>query len=150
MISVIIFSLNNVIEASFVLKNCYKEFPEGTVHLIAVNENHKGQPMAIQLDGHYFISKDSGIFGLITDQMPQQMAVISNDKVTSFSSKNVFAKAAVILSNGGNLSDIGSPASGFNQLKYPEARVGQNEVGRTGNVCGYTGKFNQQYYSYSI
>lgn len=121
-------SLNNVIEASFVLKNVYKDFPDGTVHLIAVNENHKGNPMAIQLDGHYFVSRDSGIFGLLSDKMPSQMAVIANEKPTSFSSKNVFAKVAVLLSNGTNLSDIGTPAQDFNMLKYPEARVAQNEI----------------------
>lgn len=122
-------SLNNVIEAAFVLKNIYKDFPEGTVHLIAVNENHKGNPMAIQLDGHYFVSRDTGIFGLLSESMPTQMAVIPNEKVTSFSSKNVFAKVAVMLSNGTNLSDVGSPSDGLNQLKYPEAYTSKNEIG---------------------
>ena len=122
-------SLNNVIEASFVLKNVYKDFPEGTVHLIAVNENHNGKPMAIQLDGHYFVGRDSGIFGLLTDKMPSRMAIIPNETPTSFSSKNVFAKVAVMLSNGANLSDVGSPAQGFNMLKYPEARIAKTEIG---------------------
>lgn len=121
--------LNNVIEASFVLKSIYKDFPEGTVHIIAVNENHRGKPMVIQLDGHYFVGRDSGIFGLLSNKMPTQMAVIPNEKVTSFTSKNVFAKVAVMLSNGASVSDVGTPADGFNQLKYPEARASKNEIG---------------------
>lgn len=133
-------SLNNVIEASFVLKNVYKDFPEGTVHLIAVNENHNGKPMAIQLDGHYFVGRDSGIFGLLSDKMPTQMAIIPNEKPTSFSSKNVFAKVAVMLSNGANLSDVGTVAEGFNMLKYPQARTTKNEIG--GQVMHVDGQGN--------
>jgi len=121
-------SLNNVIEAAFVLKNVYNDFPKGTVHIVAVNENHPSPPIAIQLNGHYFISRDSGVLGLISDKMPSQMAVIQSGAPSSFTSKNIFAKAAVLLSNGTHLSDIGAPAQGINIPKLPEVRIMQNEI----------------------
>ena len=42
-------------EAAFVFKNCYKEFPEGTVHIIGVNDeisvdNHH---IALKIDNHF-------------------------------------------------------------------------------------------------
>ena len=122
-------TLNNVLEAAFVLKNVYKDFPEGTVHLIGVNENQKSDPLVVELDGHYFISRDTGIFSLISDNMPTKMVVIPNEKITSFTSKNLFAKVAILLSNGANMDDIGIPANGLNSFKYPEARVSENEIG---------------------
>jgi len=121
-------SLNNVLEAAFVLKNVYQDFPEGTVHLIAVNENHRGKPMAVKLNGHYFISRDSGIFGLLSDNMPAQMAEIPFEERTSFTTKKVFANVAVMLSNGANLSDVGISSDSFDQLKYPQARITKKQI----------------------
>ena len=45
-------------EAAFVVKNAYKEFPKGTVHLISVNPQLKGDTryLATRMDLHYFLS----------------------------------------------------------------------------------------------
>jgi len=120
--------LNNVIEASFVLKNVFKNFPEGTIHLIGVNENHKSRPMAILLDGHYFISRDTGIFGMLSDIPPTQMVVIPNEGITSFTSKNLFARIASRLAHGDHLSDLGTLTTDFSLLKYPEGKICANDI----------------------
>lgn len=131
-------ALNNVLEAAFVLKNVYKNFPKGTVHLIGVNENHRSNALAVQLDGHYFISRDTGIFSLLSNKMPTQIAVIPNEKISSFSSKNVFAKVAVLLSGSHSISDLGNPSSGILQLKYPEMHVAKDQIaGQIMHVDGY-------------
>ena len=54
----------NVEHAAFVLKNCYHNYPEGTVHIIGVNteESDKNPHTAIFIDGHYFIGADNGVF----------------------------------------------------------------------------------------
>ena len=42
-------------EAAFVFKNCYKEFPEGTVHIIGVNDEISvdNQHIALKIDNHF-------------------------------------------------------------------------------------------------
>ena len=58
-------------EAAFVFKNCYKNFPDGTVHIIGVNEEltNENQHLAIQINNQFIIGPDNGIFSLIFDEV---------------------------------------------------------------------------------
>ena len=44
-------------EAAFVFKNSYKNFPEGTIHIISVNDEltHENPHIAIEIDNQYII-----------------------------------------------------------------------------------------------
>ena len=60
----------NVRQAGFVLKNCFRDFPKGTIHIIAVDtiETLDIPHVVVKADGQYFISADNGIFGqILTD-----------------------------------------------------------------------------------
>lgn len=59
----------NIPQACFVLKNSYKNFPEGSVHLLAVNsEPEQETPMVVvQYDGHWFVGPNDGRFSLLLD-----------------------------------------------------------------------------------
>lgn len=63
---------SDFLQASFVIKNCFKKFPEGTLHFIGVsgnarqiNKNDKRNFLIVKSCGHYFLGEDSGIFSLI-------------------------------------------------------------------------------------
>src|ERR1700728_443488 len=52
--------------AVFTLKNVYKQFPEGSIHIVSVdalNSPHS-RVLAVQSEGHYFIGPDNGLFSL--------------------------------------------------------------------------------------
>ena len=59
----------NVAQAGFTLKNCYQCFPEGTIHIIAVDtiESTECPHVVVKAEGQYFISTDNGIFSHILD-----------------------------------------------------------------------------------
>lgn len=100
----------NINQAAFVIKNSYKHFPKGSIHIIAVNsESSKDKPLVlVKFDGHFFISADNGIFHLFMDGIPEVIIEINNqDKVGSFPEKNVFADTAAKLANGTPPGDIG-------------------------------------------
>jgi len=100
-------------KSAFVLRNCYKDFPEGTIHIIGVNsESDIGTPhIAILANGHYFIGADNGVFSLIFDNPPEKIVELSisqdTDRVT-FPTKDVFVKAACHIARGGTLEIIGT------------------------------------------
>ena len=54
----------NIQQAAYVVRNCYKDFPLGSIHIIAVDEelSLKNEHVAVKADGHFFISTDNGIF----------------------------------------------------------------------------------------
>lgn len=61
----------NILQASFVLKNCFEKFPKGTVHFIGVVGNETRQRssgyLVINSGGQYFVGYDSGVFSLVLD-----------------------------------------------------------------------------------
>ncbi len=63
------FDLN---EASYILRNSWKDFPEDTIHLIGISsEASPDQPhLLIKEKGQYFIGADNGIFCLLFDETP--------------------------------------------------------------------------------
>ncbi|MBT5858355.1 MAG: SAM-dependent chlorinase/fluorinase [Flavobacteriales bacterium] len=107
-------------EASFVFKNCYKHFPEGTVHIIGINEEltNETQHLAIEINNQFIIGPDNGIFSLIFDEVkPSRIFQINIDIESdnfTFAIKDVFAKAACHIIRGGTLEMIGKLIPNFN------------------------------------
>ncbi|MEP2770977.1 MAG: SAM-dependent chlorinase/fluorinase [Fulvivirga sp.] len=107
----------DIAHAAYVLKAVFKDFPEGTVHIVGVNT--AGQPgdqcIAIKLEGHYFIGTDNGLLGLISDHEAEGQAVLpeENESGNSFRAKQIFAPAAVKLANGDAIESIGKPLDQF-------------------------------------
>src|SRR5688500_5840037 len=62
----------NISQASFIIKNSFRSFPEGTVHIIGTNAQPSANVpfLGIKSLGHYFIGADDGIFSLIFDITP--------------------------------------------------------------------------------
>lgn len=104
----------DVKSAAFIIKNCYKNFPEGTVHVLAVDteESPDNPHVALEVNGHYFVGTDNTIFSLIVDKDAYEAVIIDVMQDTgffTFSTRDRFAKVAVMLCNGIPLSDIGKP-----------------------------------------
>lgn len=111
----------NVHQASFVIKNSYKHFPEGTVHIISINtEASVKQPhTVIYHEKQFFIGADNGIFSLIFDDIPENIFEIStfqDSDYFTFSTKDVFAKVACHLASGGKIEEVAVKRDDINRL----------------------------------
>ena len=101
----------NLNQTVFVLKNSYKNFPKGTIHIIAVNsEASKDKPFVIVFyDGHYFIGADNGVFHLFMDGLPEKIIKLHNQQViSSFPELEIYALAAANLANGISIDELGT------------------------------------------
>ena len=102
----------NIAQGSFVVKSVYRDFPVGTVHLVAVDaqaSNHKY--IAVSLEGHYFVGADNGLLSLLSEQGPEEIIVLDADDNTTFTTKEVLAPAAVALSRGTAIQKLGTLVS---------------------------------------
>jgi len=111
----------NLTETAFVLRNAFHHFPEGTIHIIAVNTEASVKHVhAVALyKGHYFIGADNGIFSLIFDEKPEKMIEISipqDSDYFTFSSRDVFVKVACMIASGASIESTGSPMNDYNRL----------------------------------
>lgn len=72
----------NLHEASFIVKNSFEYFPEGTIHIIGVNleSEMKTRYLLISYKNHWFLGADNGIFGLIFEESPDAIYQIDENK----------------------------------------------------------------------
>jgi len=95
----------NIALAAFQIKHSYKHFPQGTVHIIAVNnETKETSPIiALKANGHFFIGNDNGIFGLLLDSDPEEVVAIDDTNAGTFP-EILFAETACHILHTGKLS----------------------------------------------
>jgi hypothetical protein len=111
----------NITETAYILKNAYRNFPKGSIHIIGVDSeiSVENKHIALFLDGHYFICPDNGIISIIASEIkPEKLVEISIHKaiVSSFNVLDVFVKVACHIARGGKLDIIGNKMKNFKQL----------------------------------
>jgi S-adenosylmethionine hydrolase len=123
--------------ASFVIRNCYYNFPKGTIHIIGINTEASIETphMAILYDGHYFIGADNGIFSLIFSTKPEKIIELNipqDSDYFTFSTRDVFVKAAVLILQGKKLEEIGFEKKTLNEQLHLNPVIEANTI--KGNV----------------
>ncbi len=104
----------NILQGAFILRNSFKHFPEGTIHLVSIDTGYQQQPtyIAFKCEGHYFIGPDNGLFSLVFDFYPDEIVNLDYIKpettVAHFPMADVFIQAAALLADGAALSVLGS------------------------------------------
>lgn len=125
----------NLNQASYILRNSWKAFPKGTIHLVGVNSEASLQHphVAIFYEGHYFIGADNGIFSLIFDSKPEhiyELDIIQASNKFTFSTKDVFIRAAVHIIDGNPMESLG------NKLPELHSRMAFKPVTETNVIKG--------------
>lgn len=129
----------NIQECAYILKNAYRSFPTGTVHMVGVDSelSPENQHIAVQVDGHYFISANNGVISLITSEIaPDQIVEINIPDISpsSFPVLSVFAQVACHIARGGKLEVVGKPFKNLRELREFEPRISNDGKTISGNV----------------
>tara|TARA_B100000614_G_C14559719_1_gene496771 strand:+ start:852 stop:1682 length:831 start_codon:yes stop_codon:yes gene_type:complete len=108
-------------EAAYIIKNAYKSFPKGTIHIIGVESEltPENKHIAMVFEGHYFIGSDNGIFSMIKDDLRAEKIVeinIHEKESSSFYVLDIFVKVAAHLSRMGKLEVIGKAVKSIKQI----------------------------------
>ncbi|OQA00076.1 MAG: Adenosyl-chloride synthase [Bacteroidetes bacterium ADurb.Bin408] len=127
----------DIISASFVLKNAFLSFPEGTVHIVGINTEASLQNAHIVAlyKKHYFIGTDNGIFSLIFEQSADKIVEIDihqDSDFFTFPTRDVFVKVAAHIFEKGEIDSLGNVKKSLNE-KYFISPVTVNNVIK-GNV----------------
>jgi len=130
----------NILEASFIVQNCFRRFPPGTVHYLGLSGNAFGNNPAVnrhhlllKSEQHYFMGIDSGIFSLILEELPFEAVRLP---ITSTSSRDqvhaLYMHSLALLWQEENLANIGSPHAELIKSFSPQPSFDQNSI--RGNV----------------
>ncbi len=110
----------DIMQASFILKNAYRGFPEGTIHLIGVNTEASIETphIVVSANNQYFIGADNGIFSLLFDEPVKEaveLTITQSSSFFTFSTRDVFVKAAQMIASNISLKELGTPYKDLNQ-----------------------------------
>lgn len=126
-------------EAAYILRNAYKAFPEGTVHIIGVDAMHtvEHQHIVVLLDGHYFITADNGILSLLTHTVKPSKIVAIDQRISreyrlgaGYPVLDVFVQVAAHICRNGALEVLGKPLENLQVLTATSPQIGldQNSI----------------------
>ncbi|MDY6856314.1 MAG: SAM-dependent chlorinase/fluorinase [Thermodesulfobacteriota bacterium] len=134
-------SAQDILEASFVLKNSYDYFPDRSIHLVVVDPGvgSKRQAVAIEGENHFFIGPDNGVFSFIYEigrirrvvRLNNNRYFLSNISNT-FHGRDIFAPVAAYLSLGTPLEDFGPVCKDLIQVSLPQPEVEEGII--TGTI----------------
>jgi S-adenosylmethionine hydrolase len=111
--------LFDIKHASFVMRNAWRSFPVGTIHIIGVDsiESDKHPHVIVKSEGHYFIGADTGLISIILDEKPEKIISISVNQDSgyfTFPSRDRFVKVATLLAKGTSMDELGEPLDSLN------------------------------------
>ncbi len=129
----------NIHECAYVLRNSYRAFPKGTIHIVGVDSEKtvENPHVAVFVDGHYFISANNGVISLITSEVKPEKVVeinIPNRTQGSFPVLDVFVQVACHLARGGNLDVVGKSFGGLKEIKEFAPRIENDGKSIIGSV----------------
>jgi S-adenosylmethionine hydrolase len=126
----------DIAHAAFVLRSVFRDFPPGTVHLTGVHAtgNRDDQPVALQLEDHFFVGSDNGLFSLISDCQPGQLVLLETEDGSpgTFPERDVFAPAAARLAAGTPLHELGKPVDSLKRMTDRHVKATRKLI--SGNV----------------
>ncbi|MBN1108237.1 MAG: SAM-dependent chlorinase/fluorinase [Bacteroidales bacterium] len=122
----------NLSHASFVVRNTYQNYPEGSVHLICVHsEAMKGQEyLVVKARGHFFIGVDNGIFNLILNSDPDEIVRIDRSGITD--ELEIFALAAAGIIKDKSPAGLGVPVPAMSERVPLRATIEKDVI--TGSI----------------
>ncbi len=101
---------------AFSLLACYRDFPEGTIHVAVVDPGvgSSRRALVVKAGSQYFVGPDNGLFSYVLDNEPEHKAFqITKGKYlreaasSTFHGRDVFAPVAAALADGVKPSKFG-------------------------------------------
>ena len=135
-------SRHSIIQAAFVIADLWRMYPDGTAHVVVVDPGvgTDRRPIALEVDGQYFVGPDNGLFSHILDtaereQLTWRGVVLTNPDYwraravsATFHGRDIFAPAAAHLVNGTHLSHLGDPLENPERLVLPSYDVSADGI----------------------
>lgn len=131
----------NISQAAFQLNACYKNFPDGTVHIIGVDSepiinfgtNNGSFPSILEFEKQYFICTDNGFFGaFLKENRPDNFWRINGiEKLARFynsTTKNILCPIGIRILNGENIETFATKKEHYNNALIPAAILDTNLI----------------------
>ena len=111
----------NPSETAYILKNAFRSFPSGSIHIIGVESEWtpENSHLVMEFEEHYFISSDNGVLSLIKEDFIATKIVeinIHKKIISAFPVLDVFINVAAHIARKGKLEVIGKSITMIKEL----------------------------------
>ncbi len=110
---------NSILHAAFLLRYGYRNFPEGSIHAVVVNQTKPlDKFLLVEYDGHYFLSPDNGLISMITDGSQTVYAVEASlpDRFKPYPALFFVPELAKLITSGNSPELIGTPVTDYKRM----------------------------------
>ncbi len=134
-------------EAAYLLKSCYRYFPDGTVHIAVVDPGvgSARQPLLVSTSRYHFLAPDNGVLTYIyEDELSVEVRHIENKQYrlesegATFDGRDLFAPAAAWLTRGQVPGSYGRLVLDYVRLSISQPQVSDKVL--TGHIV-YVDRF---------
>ncbi len=123
---------HDILEAGFILRSCYSQFPTRTIHMVVVDPTvgSSRRPIIVATDNYYYVAPDNGVLSLIYDVDPVSTVVeiaaehlMLPEVSKTFHGRDIFAPAAAWLARGTDMLNFGDPIEDYSKIPLPKAKI---------------------------
>jgi S-adenosyl-L-methionine hydrolase (adenosine-forming) len=127
----------DVLRASFVLKNSFSFFPKGTIHVVVVDPGvgTERRPLIVEGEGHLFVGPDNGVFSAILSSPGNEAAYeitrrefFRKPLSSTFHGRDLFAPVAGHLSRGESPQEMGRRVFDCRKVEWPQPRMEKKKL----------------------
>jgi S-adenosylmethionine hydrolase len=122
---------HDIAEGAYLLKSCFRYFPEGTVHVAVIDPGvgTARRPILVSTSRFHFVGPDNGIFThVLAEEQQPEVRQIQNRQYrldaagATFDGRDLFAPAAAWLTKGQPPSSFGPLLSDYERFSIREPR----------------------------
>ena len=121
----------NIVEAAYITKRSYTNYPRNTIHIIDVDAQYNPEKSLIvsYFDNHYFITADNGFMSLLSKNLkPKKNIEITFNREENSSSIRTFVKAAAHIKRGGNINLLGNEIIDLRTFTHLNVKTHSNDT----------------------
>lgn len=109
----------DIVTGAFFLKNVYKHFPKGTIHIARVYEQGLGKQklLAAKYQNYYFIAPDNGILPLVFEEKPDLLVEVDLRQARLPNLEDYYCRVVKEIVFNNNIGQIGAATGKFVERK---------------------------------
>lgn len=143
-------------DAAYLLKSCYRYFPEGTVHVAVVDPGvgTRRRPLVVKTARYYFLGPDNGLFSYVFDEENdvevreiEHLQIRLDSVGHTFAGRDIFAPAAAWLTTDRSFESLGRRVEAW--MTFPIVKPSKEADGVVGVVV-YVDHFGNLISNFSL
>ncbi len=120
----------DIVNAAYQLKNCYKSFPLGTIHVVCVNNSPEQFSELIMLEekGQFFLGFDNGLFSLVFEERTGVAIQVDTSNNFPFVFNNFLGRVVKQLIDNKPITEFGKTLNAIKEVLTLQPVISPNEI----------------------